>query len=411
MSDLRFPREFLIGAATSAHQTEGNNVSADIWDAEWTRESIFAEPSGDACDSYHRYPEDISLLAAAGLDAYRFGVEWARVEPEDGWFSRAELEHYRRVLGTCHDHGVIPVVTYQHFTAPKWFARRGGWGAGDSAERFARFVERATDHLGDLIPWACTINEANLIADLGDITAVPYLGTSAGSSNAQRDDRPAPLGGFPHRDVGVMARAHRLAAEAIKSGPGSANVGWTLALVDLQPVEGGEQRAAEICRNAQLDFLEVSRDDDFVGVQTYTRLLIGPDGPVRPPKGSPRMQTGWEVYPAALEATVRLAAAHTGRPVLVTEHGIATADDTQRIEYTAAGLAGLQRLLDDGVDIRGYLHWSLLDNFEWMAGYGMTFGLIEVDRQTLARRPRPSLQWLGALAARRSAADDHAAQV
>ncbi|MFZ1488691.1 MAG: family 1 glycosylhydrolase, partial [Ilumatobacteraceae bacterium] len=375
----RFPTGFLIGAATAAHQIEGNNINADLWDAEWTRQSIFAEPSGDACDSYHRYPEDIALLAQAGLDSYRFGVEWARVEPEDGWFSRAELDHYRRVLGTCLDHGVTPVVTYQHFTSPKWFARRGGWDTPDSAQRFARFVERATAHLGDLIPWVCTINEANLIAELGDITSVPYLGTSEGRTDLGRDDRAAPLGGFPHRDVNVMANAHRLAVEAVKSGPGNPAVGWTLALIDLQPVDGGEQRCAEIGQKTQLDFLDISRDDDFVGVQTYTRMLIGPDGPVRAPRDNARMQTGWEVYPQALESTVRLAAAHTGRPVLVTEHGIATADDAERIAYTSTALDALQRVIADGVDVRGYLHWSLLDNFEWMAGYGMNFGLIEVD--------------------------------
>lgn len=398
----RFPVDFLIGAATAAHQVEGNNINADLWDAEWTRQSIFAEPSGDACDSYHRYPEDIALLARAGLDSYRFGVEWARVEPEDGWFSRAELDHYRRVLGTCLEHGVTPVVTYQHFTSPKWFARRGGWDRPDSAERFARFVEHATAHLGDLIPWVCTINEANLIAELGDVTSAPYLGTSEGRTELGRDERAAPLGGFPHRDVEVMARAHRLAADAVKSGPGDANVGWTLALIDLQPVDGGEQRCAAIRQKTQLDFLDVSRDDDFVGVQTYTRMLIGPDGPVRAPKENARMQTGWEVYPQALESTVRLAAAHTGRPVLVTENGIATADDAERIAYTSAALDALARVIDDGVDVRGYLHWSLLDNFEWMAGYGMNFGLIEVDRQTLDRRPRPSLGWLGAVAAERA---------
>jgi beta-glucosidase len=409
MTELNFPRDFLIGAATAAHQIEGNNVNADLWDAEWTRQSIFAEPSGDACDSYHRYPEDISLLAAAGLDAYRFGIEWARIEPEDGWFSKAALDHYRRVLAACHDHGVTPIVTYQHFTSPKWFARRGGWNASDAADRFARFVERASAHLGDLIPWACTINEANLIAELGDITNVPYLGISAGRTDISRDDRAAPLGGFPHHDVEVMAHAHRLAVAAIRSGPGDTKVGWTLALIDLQPVDGGEERCAEMRRAAQLDFLDVSRDDDFVGVQTYTRLRIGPDGPVRPPADTARTQTGWEIYPDALESTVRLAATQTARPVLVTENGIATDDDAQRIEYTAAALAGVRRAIDDGVDVCGYLHWSLLDNFEWMAGYGTTFGLIEVDRDTLERRPRLSLEWLGGIAARRSA--DHSAHV
>ena len=135
----RFPEGFLIGAATAAHQVEGNNVNADLWDAEWTRHSKFAEPSRDACDSYHRYHEDIELLAAAGLDTYRFGVEWARIEPEEGAFSRAELDHYRRMAMTCGERGVTPMITLQHFTSPKWFARRGGWDGAQAADRFARY--------------------------------------------------------------------------------------------------------------------------------------------------------------------------------------------------------------------------------------------------------------------------------
>ena len=400
LTHAALPKRFLVGAASAAHQVEGGNVNADLWDAEWTRSSIFAEPSGDACDSYHRYPEDIALLATAGLDAYRFGVEWARIEPEQGWFSRAELEHYRRMVATCHEFGVTPIITLQHFTSPKWFARQGGWEGEHAADRFARYAERVTAHLGDLVPWICTINEANLVAHLGDLQAA-YLGTSEGNTDPSRDEREAPLGGFPHKDVEVMARAHRIAVEAIKSGPGDAMAGWTLALVDLQAVEGGEAQRDEMRQAAQLDFLDVSAGDDFVGVQTYTRLVLGPEGRVRPTEQTPRMQTCWEVYPDALENTIRLAASHSGRPVLVTENGIATADDEQRIAYTAEALDGVARCLADGVDVQGYLHWTLLDNFEWMAGYSKTFGLIEVDRTTFERRPKPSLAWLGSVAAAR----------
>lgn len=394
------PRELFIGAATAAHQIEGNNVNADLWDAEWTCQSIFAEPSGDACDSYHRFGEDVALLADAGLDTYRFGVEWSRIEPEEGFFSRAALDHYRRVAAACHEHDVTPMITLQHFTSPKWFARRGGWEDTRAADRFARFAERVGTHVGDLVPWVCTINEANLIAGIKDIRSA-YLGTSEGSSDPRRDDREAPLGGFPHRDVDVMAHAHRLAVDAFKSAASDTKLGWTLSLVDLQAIEGGEARRDRKRRTAQLDFLDVSKDDDFVGVQTYTRDVLGPDGRVGPPPGSPRMQTGWEVYPDALEATVRLAASQTSRPVVVTENGIATSDDDQRILYASRALHGVARCAEDGVDVRGYLHWSLLDNFEWMAGYSATFGLVDVDRATFERRAKPSLAWLGSVAAAR----------
>jgi beta-glucosidase len=390
-----FPTGFLWGAASAAHQIEGGNVNADIWPLEWQAGGVFAEPSGDACDSYHRYPEDIGLLAEAGLDTYRFSVEWARIEPEQGFFSRAALDHYRRVVASCLERGLTPLVTLHHFTAPRWFAERGGWSADGAADLFGRYVERVTAHVGDLVPFFCTINEANVVSVLQVAGTMPAgTGDSSSSAILQHILR----SGFPYPDVEVMAAAHRRAVDAIRSGPGSAQVGWSLALVDYQAAPGGEDRCAATTKAAQLDWLDVSAADDYVGVQTYTRALIGPDGPVPPPEGAPTMQMDWEIYPDALQHTVRLAAGHAGVPVVVTEHGMATADDAARIEFTAAGLRGLLRCLDDGVDVRGYIHWTLLDNFEWMAGYKPTFGLIAVDRDDFTRTPKPSLAWLGGVA-------------
>ncbi len=398
VANVQTPEGFLWGAATAAHQIEGGNVSSDFWRAERAPRSIFAEVSGDACDSYHRYREDVALLAAAGLNTYRFGVEWARIEPEEGWVSQAALDHYRRVAETCHEHGVAPMVTLHHFTSPAWFARRGGWTSDGAAERFAEHVARVASHLGDLVEWYCTINESNVLAVI-QASGVAPLGTGTeGPSSGGRDDAPM---AWVSADVGVMADAHRRAVDAIRSVSNRAHVGWTLALVDLQSVEGGEEQCARIRRETQLDWLAVSADDDFVGVQTYTRNVIGPDGLVPPPRER-RMQTGWEVYPEALEHTVALAAATARVPVVVTENGMATDDDDARIAYTDDALRGVGRCLVDGIDVRGYLHWTLLDNFEWMAGYSKTFGLVEVDRTTFARRPKPSLAWLGALARQRS---------
>ena len=404
----QFPNGFLWGAATAGHQVEGGNVNADIWPLEWAERSLFAEPSGDACDHYHRYPDDIATLAEVGLNAYRFSLEWSRIEPEPGYFSRAELDHYRRMIGTCLEHGVTPVVTYNHFTTPRWFAGAGGWRDNGAPERFARYAARATEHLGDLLEWVATLNEPNLMALLRHTGEIPMgAGDRGAVAEAPAEPVEAGVGGFdPARyrmglragNVERMAAAHRLAAEAIKSGPGDAKVGWTLALVDLQPAAGGEQRCEQARRASLIDWLEAAGDDDFVGVQTYSRELIGPDGKVPPPEGTPAMQTGWEVYPDALGHTVRLAAEHAGVPVLVTENGMATDDDAARIAYTRSALEGLARCVDDGIDVRGYLHWTLLDNFEWMSAYAMTFGLIAVDRETLARTVKPSARWLGEVA-------------
>jgi beta-glucosidase len=283
------------------------------------------------------------------------------------------------------------VVTYCHFTTPRWFADRGGWGAADAADRFGSYAERVTRHVGDLLPWVITMNEPNLMAML-EHTGVLPMGSATG--NLGEGNRMGMLGG----PVDQMAAIHRAAFDAIKAGPGDAQVGWSLALVDLQPSADGEDRWRQAQQGAALDWLEVSRDDDVVGVQTYSRQTIGPEGQLPVPDDVPQMQTGWEVYPPALGHTVTLAHEHAGVPVLVTENGMATDDDEARIAYTQGALEGLQQAMDDGADVRGYLHWTFLDNFEWTAGYSKTFGLVAFDRQTFERTVKPSARWLGGLA-------------
>jgi beta-glucosidase len=390
-----FPDGFLWGAATAPHQVEGGNLNSDMWEMEWATPSIFAEPSGDACDHYHRYAEDVAIMADLGFNAYRFGVEWARIEPEEGWFSRAELEHYRRMCATCVEHGITPIVTYNHFSSPRWFAHAGGWEHADAPDRFARYSEQVTEHLGDLVPWVCTVNEANIIGMLMATRFAPV---------ATRDDTDvleAPPDGprsWPSPRVDLMAAAHRKAYDAIKAVRADVQVGWSLAIVDMQAAPGGEERLDTMRRAAQLDWLDVSRDDDWIGVQTYSREFVGPEGMLPPPDGAPTAQTGWEIYPEALGHTVRLAAEHTHRPIIVTENGLGTDDDTARRAYTEAALRGLASAIDDGIDVRGYTHWTLLDNFEWVSGFEITFGLIAFDHETFARTVKPSARWLGDVA-------------
>jgi len=171
-----FADGFLWGTATAAHQVEGGNVYNDCWLLEHVPGTHYAECSGDACDHYHRYPEDIALVAGLGLNAYRFSVEWSRIEPEEGEFSRAALDHYRGMLEACHAHGLTPILTLHHFTSPRWIARAGGWQEARTAERFARFCERTMRHLGGLVPYACTINEPNLGALLHGVAGVGFDG-------------------------------------------------------------------------------------------------------------------------------------------------------------------------------------------------------------------------------------------
>ncbi len=381
-----FPSGFLWGTATAAHQIEGGNTNNDWWAFEHAPDTPCVEPSGDACDSYHRFAEDIALVRDLGFGAYRFSLEWSRIEPADGEFSRAALEHYRRVCATCHEYGVLPVVTFHHFTTPRWLSDRGGWHAPEVVDLFARYCERAAIHLGDLSAMACTINEPNIVSLMGYVVGV-----------------------FPpgHRDLAEYAQvnehlkaAHRAAVAAIKAGPGDFPVGQCIAMGDWWAPDGAEEVLDRTRYMHEGQFLEASRGDDFVGVQAYSRTRLSAEGlPLGPEDGVPVVTSmGYEYWPQALEAAVRHAAAVAAVPVYVTENGIGTTDDDERIRYTRAALEGLARCLDDGLDVRGYFAWSLLDNFEWVLGYGPRFGLVAIDRETFRRTPKPSAHVLGAIA-------------
>jgi beta-glucosidase len=374
MATTSFPDGFLWGAASAAHQIEGGNVNNDWWAFEHAPGTPCTEPSGDACDSWHRWPEDLELLAELGFGAYRFSLEWSRIEPEEDEWSVASLDHYRRQCATARDLGLVPMVTFHHFTIPTWLARRGGWESTDAPERFARFCAQAAAHLGDVIGWGCTINEPNIVSSMGYLAGV-----------------------FPPavHDAG----RRRLAVDALRAGRGDFPVGLTLSMTDYQAVDGGEDRRDRIRRSMEDVFLEATTGDDFVGVQCYTRTRIGPEGALPAEAGVALTQMGYEYWPQALEAVIRRAWDVTGgTPLMVTENGIGTASDTDRIAYVAEALAGVRRCLDEGIDVRGYVYWSLLDNFEWVLGYAPTFGLVAVDRQSLERRPKPSAGWLGAVA-------------
>ncbi|MCA9964876.1 MAG: glycoside hydrolase family 1 protein [Anaerolineales bacterium] len=403
MKQFTFPNNFLWGTATAGHQVDGNNVNSECWVLEHLPHTPFAEPSGDACDHYHRYPQDIALLAELGFNAYRFSLEWARIEPEEGEFSYAALEHYRRMLATCHEHNIQPVVTFHHFTSPRWLHRHGGWLDDKTPERFARYCEKTVTHLGDLITAACTFNEPNLPLVLEAILPFNITGGAwfqeAAEAFGVTADR---LGLFQFvtnpKMREVIYAAHRRAFDVLHAGPGQFPVGLTLALHDFQAAAGGEEKMAEIRRRLADEYLEPLRGDDFVGVQNYARMVIGAEGLVRPGDDVAKNQMGEEIYPEALGGAIRYAARVTGIPVYVTENGMATEDDTERLAYFAGALASMADCLTDGVDVRGYLAWSALDNFEWVGGYGPKMGIIAVDRATQQRTPKPSAYWLGNVA-------------
>lgn len=412
---VEFPEDFLWGTATAAHQVEGNNVNSDFWLLEHLPETIFAEPSGDACDHYHRYPEDIALLAQLGFNSYRFSIEWARVEPEKGHFSQAVLDHYRRMLLACHENGLKPMVTFHHFTSPRWLISAGGWTDIVTAERFALYCAHATRHLGDLVDYVCTINEVNIpimipllflpngegIAQMAAFVQAARQAfglTSAPSAPLRTGPFSSYLFAVSEQGRDVILEAHKQAASAIKAERSDLPVGLTIAMSDMQAVEGGGARRDHLRREVQDVFLEAARQDDFLGVQCYTRRRVGPDGPLPPEEGVELTQMGYEFWPEAMEATLRYAAQVAGVPMIVTENGIGTTDDARRLEYYRRALQGVANCLNDGLDVRGYYAWSALDNFEWLEGYRPKFGIIAVDRETQERTVKPSGQWLGQVA-------------
>lgn len=399
-----FPDGFLWGAATAGHQIEGNNVNSD-W---WAREQMMPgmELSGDAVDSYHRYREDIRLLADSGLTSYRFSLEWSRIEPVHGHFSRAELAHYRRMIDYCLDHGVAPVVTLQHFTTPQWFAALGGWDGPDAEALFCAYVEQACTIL-DGVEWVATMNEPNMQAAI--MTAMRHLSASGGEwtsptveaeGDAEKKQTHSEFLTYADPEIGRMFTRIHHAARAIVRERTGAKVGWTIAAGALTAAPGGEEKLLQIRYGKEDVYWEGSRGDDFVGVQAYSSQQVDANGLVPHPPHPDNTLVGTSFRPDSLAMAVRHAwEVSENTPVVVTENGIATADDAQRIRYTEEALRGLAGTIADGVDVRGYLHWSLLDNFEW-GHWEPTFGLIAVDRETFVRTPKPSLACLGEVAKR-----------
>ena len=441
MDKLTFPDGFLWGTATAAHQVEGNNSNSDWWDWETRPGTPCAEPSGNAIEHYRHFTRDIAVLAGLGFNTYRFSVEWARVEPKENFFDEPQIAHYRKMISVCQKAHIKPMVTLNHFTLPKWVADRGGWLSERTATHFERYVRKIVTSFGDSVDWYCTINEPGVVAYGGYLGALGFPPGTKGLDN---------WNWATHQ----LLDAHRRAMKVIKELSPRAQAGMTHAMQEWVSNEGGRPALEYARRKGEDVFLEACENDDFIGVQTYTRQRI--DMPlavgmaaraalaIRPVErilvsqmikgvsaqieagkngssaqsnrapaagdhaapsnvaAAPRLRTtqmGYEFRPQAVAATVRrVAELLPGKSIVVTEHGVATDDDAERIEFITEGLKSLHVLMLQGIPIKGYIHWSAFDNFEWDRGYGMKFGLIAVDRTTQAREPKPSARFLGDIA-------------
>jgi beta-glucosidase len=418
MTELVFPDGFLWGTATSAHQVEGGNSNSDWWAWELKPGSPCREPSGAAIDHYNRYPQDVALLAGLGFNTYRFSVEWARIEPTEGTFDQAELDHYRAMVAAVRASKLIPVVTLNHFALPVWVAAKGAWLADATPVLFERYVRRVVEAFGESVEWYCTINEPGVVAFGGYMGGLGFPPGKHGVANWR---------GASSR----LIDAHRRARAAIKELRPGARVGMTHSMQEWESNAGGRPAMEYARRQSEDIYLEAARDDDFVGIDTYTRTVLELPRPIGwltraalsvgpierlavsamvsrqvsggftndPRKGIRRTQMGYEYRPTAVAATVRrVAELLPGKPIVVAEHGVAAADDAERIEFITEGLKALHPLISEDIPLLGYIHWSAFDNFEWALGYAMEFGLIAVDRTTQERKLKPSASFLGEIA-------------
>jgi len=417
---------FLWGAATSAHQIEGGNDRNDWWDWEGLPGKIRnGDRSGAACLGWQRYEEDLDLLKSLGLDAYRFSLEWSRIEPEPGRYDDAALEHYRRVLLACRARGITPMVTLHHFTNPRWFSALGGWEENGNLAHFVRYARLAGERYGDLVDLWITINEPEVLAlhAYADGTWPPGVqdrsrtlvvianlleAHALGSAALRESDRVDADGDGAAARIGVAK--HWALLEPLRPWLPLEHLSvwiqhhvFNVAVVRALcggPIDLSIPGARPVRR--RVDALQGS--SDFLGVNYYTRWMVQmfrDEARVARP-GAVVSDLGWEFYPEGLERALVSCAAF-GLPLYVTENGIADAGDRLRPAFIRESLAALDRARGRGADVRGYLHWSLLDNFEWDDGYSGRFGLCAVafDKADRPRTPRPSAQVYAEESARR----------
>ncbi len=380
---MRFPDGFLWGAATAAHQIEGNNVNNDWWRAEVA--GRLPHRSDDACDSWNRWAEDIALLSRIGLNAYRLSVEWARIEPEPDHFDQAALDTYRRQLEGLKEAGIEPLVTLHHFTSPRWLADLGGWRNPEIVARLANYADHVARQMSDLVTWWVTINEPSILGLKGYI------------EGSWPPHRPMDLRGYV-RLMRHAARGHITARQAVRAHRPDAMISMAFALWPMQafrwwsPIDQAMARVGDwLWQGRVLD--RALPGLDWIGVNYYSRNLVGWPWPTSPAVDpARRTDFGWEIYPQGLYDVLRRVGAY-GKPVVITENGIADASDGKRAAYIVAHVRQMHRAISAGVDLRGYMHWSLMDNFEWAEGYNQRFGLATRDRVL-----RPSASVYGRIA-------------
>lgn len=380
MSDLK--QKFLYGAASSSHQVEGQNIHNDWWE----QEQLGKLPkSGDATDHYHRYAEDFSLAKKIGLNAMRVSIEWSRIEPEQGQWNQAEVEHYRKVLQEMKNQGLTRMVTLHHFTLPLWLAKQGGFGSSASVEAFGKYAQFIAEQLGTEIDLWNTINEPEVYTYMTSLRGIwpPF------SKN--------PIRGYTV--FSNMAKAHNLAYQKIKSVLPDSEIGMAKNNVYNEAYRAEntlDQFAVKI--NDWFSnhwFLnKIKNNLDFIGLNYYFyhSLTFNLHGIQQKNLEGPKSDMGWRTFPEGIYHLIMDLTENYGKPIYITENGIANARDDMRQDFIKEHLHWIDTANNQGADVRGYFYWSLTDTYEWQDGFNPKFGLIEVNFETQQRTIRPSAE-------------------
>jgi len=393
MAERKFPEGFLWGAATASYQVEGGIENCD-W-AQAAREGK-VPACGRACDFYNRYEEDFDIAKSLGHNCHRISIEWARIEPEEGKFDEKEVEHYAKVIAAMRERHLKPFITLWHFTLPQWFADKGGFLHPDAPELFARYCGFIAQKFGNDCRHFSTINEPTVYASNGwrrgtwpPFGKWPFIDSVNIPATHQHGHDPKISWSniFRYFDVvHALARAHNAASDAIKAHAFGAEVSIVHQVLYFHANSNPLNKLLAWIMNWHWthSFLRrVYEKCDSIGINYYIHKKFGDTATYE------KTDMGWDVYPEGLCGAL-LEVKRYGKPVWVSEAGVADASDAIRAEYIKRLIRCMHVAIEQGVDVRGYMYWSLLDNYEWAHGFEKRFGLVEVDFETLERTIRPS---------------------
>jgi beta-glucosidase len=395
---LHFPDNFIWGISTAGHQIEGNNINADLWVLENIQPTVFKEPSLDACNNFELWESDLDLAKNMGLNSYRFSLEWSRIEPVKNQFSAAMIAHYKNIIDGAISRGMQPIITLCHFTCPIWLSSNGGWTNPEAISYFVRYCQFIAKELLSNVKYVLTFNEPNILKTI-DILGLPefvwdiqreMLKQAATHCNSakyscinasNRDD-------FDQMTINLI-QGHILARNALKEIYADLNVGFSLAVLDDQSHCNNSVIEAKREQNYGA-WLRISEHADFIGVQNYEKVLWDQNGKVDTPVDALKNSFGAWIDATSLANSVNYIYQNSRKPIMITEHGVCTENDQFRSNFITNSLIHLNEVIQTGVPILGYIHWTLIDNFEWVHGFKVHFGLHSVDLKTFKRTPKSS---------------------